>query len=369
MGQRRIWDPTGCFTPERGLVSTSPLRRKALVAGLAGALGWAGAEGSRFPTETVASLDIRIHELWRFRFDEETGDAVVAAAAWEDGTIWLAADNGRTLWELDADGRSLRVVHEDLEIAANLGSSALAMAPARGMLFLDRHGIMLFRSRSDPGAVIDSMDRRAVRGFAAFKNGDYVVSHGQWPDDPHADYAVHRYDIEGRHVASWHPALSYPEWGDLEWKAVWRMSGGPVAVTETGDLLVSDLAPFRITRYIGGSGDSSAVVVQDESILSSAEIDRSLPSVGTYSGDGSYSMFVDEMSDGNILNTLVIKRRSLFRTRRHVQWVVVSPGGEVLAQKETEYAVVADTGRGTYLAEMPGGVLVKLAVSIEESSP
>ena len=334
---------------------------------LAGALGWAGSEGSRSPTRDVASFDIYTHELWRYKFGEEAGDAV-AAAAWEDGTIWVAANNGRTIWELNADGGSLREAHEDLEIAGDLGSSALALAPARGMLFLDRHGVMLFRNRSDPGTVIDKTTRSTVRGFAAFKNGDYVASHGQWQGDPQRDYAVHRYDLEGRHVASWHPALSYPEWGDQEWRAVLRMSGGPVSVTDAGDLLVSDLAPFRITRYIRGFGDSATVLVEDESILSSAEIGRSLPRVGTYSGDGSYSIFVDEMSDGNILNIVVVKQRSLFRERRHAQWVVVSPSGEVLAQKETEYAVLAEIGPNTYLANTPSGDLVKLLVSVEENS-
>ena len=133
---------------------------------------------------------------------------------------------------------------------------------------------------------------------------------------------------------------------------------------------MSDLVPFRITLYAGGFGDNATVVIEDEGILSSAEIRRALPRVGTYSPGGwSRSTFVDEMSNGSILNVVFVVEQSLFGRSRHAQWVVVSAGGEVLAQEKTEYLVVAELASDTYLASTVDGDLVKLAVTVEDISP
>jgi len=340
--------------------------------GLASILGWAGVAGLSAQAGDAA-YGVEIRELWRFEFADEFEESPGSAAAWEDGTVWVVAEAGGTIWEVSADGKSGREVRSDIETAAAVaGRQRLAAIPGDGgVLFLGRHGVSLYRTRRDPGVVIDRVTRSTPRGFAAFEGGEYIVSYGQWQEEPHVDYAVHRYDSEGGHVASWHPALSYPAWGDAEWKAVIRMSGGPVAVTEAGDLLVSDAVPFRITWYAGGLGDSAAVVAEDESIVSSSELERHLPvsRPGSWAGNGSYSRFLDEMRDGKIVNVLEVPERSLFGRRWHPEWVIVSAGGEVLARERIDYRLLSAAGSDTYLAGTPGGDLVKLAVSVEERLP
>lgn len=348
------------------------LRRGILLGvSLAGVLSWLGPNWLS-AQESAAAYRIEIRELWRFEFADEFEAPPESASAWEDGTVWVVAQDGGTIWEVSADGKSGREVHSDVETAASYGRQRLAAIPDDGgMLFLGRHGVSLYRTRRDPGVVIDEVTRSTPHGFAAFEGGAYVVSYGQWQDDPYVNHAVHRYDAEGGHVASWHPALSYPAWGDSEWKAVIRMSGGPVAVTEAGDLLISDVVPFRITRYVDGLGDSAAVLVEDESVVSSSELERHLPvsRPGSWAGDGSYSTFVDEMRDGKIVNMVWVSERSLFGVRRHPEWVIVSAGGEVLARERNDYRLLSDAGADVYLAETRDGDLVKLEVSVEERLP
>ncbi len=320
----------------------------------------------------AVSSRISVEVIWRVDFVETVGHHAEAAAAWNDGTIWVSTNNGQAIWELDADGESIQLVREDIEIAHEVaGSPALAMLPGHGMLLLARFGVIRFRTAADPGSIVDRITRATVRGFGGFPNGDYVVAYGPWRDDPHKEYAVHRYDMEGRHLASWHPAFSYPEWGDQEWRAVLRMSGGPVAITGKGDLLVSDLVPFRVTRYTGGLGDRGTVVVESENVLSRVEIRRALPRPGTYTFDWSRAVFVDEMSHRGILNVLLISERSMFRNVRYPRWVVVTPDGEVVADERMDYFLIGTIGKGTdtYLATTAGGDLVKVAVSVEEAFP
>ena len=342
------------------------VRLGVLIVALAGTFDWIESDAFPFSEDAVPSFTIQTRELWRVRFEEETGESVSAVAAWDDGTIWVAT-GARRIWELDPAGASLRLSREAIDVVREHGSRAFATVPGAGMLLLGRHGIMHFRSRSGPGVIVDKTVRSTVRGFAALANGDYIVAYGQWPDQPQADYALHRYDLGGRHLASWHPAFSYPQWGDREWRAVLRMSGGPLAVTATGDLLVSEAVPFRITRYRGGFGEHGTVVIEDESIVSSEEILRALPRVGTYSFDWNHSVFVDEMRDGSILNTVLVSQRSLFGTSREALWVVTSADGRILAREEKQYALEAAIGGDSYLATTRSGDLVKLAVSVEDT--
>ena len=354
--------------PSRGVrARLSPPCKGVLVVAVAGAFGWTESEVFRSKATATPSLDIRTREIWRVEFPEKTGDRVAAAAAWDDGTIWVTTDAGQ-VWELNATGTSLRLSHEDTEVVGDHPTTALAKVPGAGMMLLGRHGVMRFRTPSDPGVVVDETVRSTVRGFAAFANGDYVVAYGQWRGQPQVNYAVHRYDSGGRHLDSWHPAFSYPQWADQEWRAVLYMSGGPLAVTAAGELLVSDAVPFRITRYGGGFGDHATEVIEDESIVSSEEIQRALPRVGTYTFDWNHSVFVDQMSDGSILNAVLVSQRSLFGSRREMMWVVISATGEVLVRDKKEYYPVAAAGPDAYLATTRNGDLVKLEVSVEATS-
>lgn len=112
----------------------------------------------------------------------------------------------------------------------------------------------------------------------ASAEGGFILS-GGFGDSDHelARWAVHRFDREGRPVKSWHPALNHPKW-----ETVRRASGGPVALTKDGGLLVSDAAPFRITRYGDLLGTGPQVVIEDEEVVSASEVDRA----ATYQADG-----------------------------------------------------------------------------------
>ncbi len=340
-----------------------------ILALLVGVLGWGETAGSDRHSAHQASHQLEIRELWRFGFSDVAETQMASAAAWEDGTVWIAGYDSTGLWELNADGSSSRVVRRDVEVAQSFGSRILAFVPTTGMFFLGRSGVVLYRSRGDTGIVVDRTVRSTPRGFAGFGNGDYVVSYGQWRDDPHVEHAVHRYDGTGHHVVSWHPAFSYPQWADQEWRAVIRMSGGPLAVTTAGDLLVSDAVPFRITRYVDGFPDSAITVIENDEIVSPDEIERALPRIGTYRfGEWSPSDFVHEMADGRILNVVFVKEHSslpFVSGRRYPRWIVVGTAGDILIDEETEYRVVAAVGRDTYLAHTRGGGLAKIVVSIE----
>lgn len=112
----------------------------------------------------------------------------------------------------------------------------------------------------------------------ASAEGGFILS-GGFGDSDHelARWAVHRFDPEDRPVKSWHPALNHPKW-----ETVRRASGGPVALTKDGGLLVSDAAPFRITRYGDLLGTGPQVAIEDEEVVSASEVDRA----ATYQTDG-----------------------------------------------------------------------------------
>ena len=130
-----------------------------------------------------------------------------------------------------------------------------------------------------------------------------------------------------------------------------------MAVTRNGDLLVSERAPFRITRYFGGVGDSSVVVVEDESVVSSLEMENSIimPD-GSYGPRWTRSVFLDEMHDGTILN--VVRETSPNPRSRAWRslWVAVSPGGRILARTRFDraYWKMSASGPDRYLAVEKG---------------
>ncbi len=126
-------------------------------------------------------------------------------------------------------------------------------------------------------------------------------------------------------MASWHAAFPHDDW-----RAVLRLSGKPVAVTADGDVLVSELAPFKVTRYRGGRSDDWEIVVEDSEIVDANEFERALPAPRTFAFQWNRTVFVDEMANGDILNVALVypPREPVAQT----MWVVVSPMGEVLGR-------------------------------------
>lgn len=191
-------------------------------------------------------------------------------------------------------------------------------------------------------------------GFKPTPGGGFLQSGGYGFSEDHelARYAVHHYDRNERHLASWHPAADHDNW-----EVVRSASGGPVALTEDGGVLVSDAAPFRITRYADLQGNGRHVVVEDESILSSALLNRAIvpqPGPGdwvAYTSRWSKSFYVGELSDGNILNVILEYPEDPDDPSTSL-WVIVTPDGEIVARTRAQkaYRVWNDTPDGHFLA-------------------
>ena len=297
------------------------------------------------------SSGVRVRELWRLDVEDALG-VVGGLATWDDGTIWIGSGESEAIWEASGGGRGLRRVREDGIAPHGPGHTQhMVQVPGGGMLVLSYNGTTYFGRRGDQG-IFRETHRFAVHGAAVFDYGAYVVSYGQYPGDPHVEYAIHRYDRFGHPIASWHPAFPHDDW-----RIVVAFSGGSLALTRNGDLLFSERAPFRITRYFGGMGDSSAVVFEDETVVSSSEMMSSISSDGGYGPRWTQSVFLDEMNDGTILNvvreTSPDPRSGAWRSL----WVAVSPDGRILARTRFDkaYWQMSPSGPGRYLAVERGG--------------
>ena len=235
----------------------------------------------------------------------------------------------------------------------------MALAPQQGMYILSRNGVTLVPGRGSTTA-FSKAHRGGARGFTALANGDYVVAYGQYPDDPHVDYALHRYEADGNHVASWHPAFR-----DEDWVRVTQFSGGPITVTVSGDLLLSELAPFRITRYLHAMGDSAVTIAEDEGIVSAAEFERAMPAPGVTQFQWSHSVYIDEMPSGRILN--VVEAYPGNRLDPEMHWMVLSSEGEVLGRTSFDeyHWVAARGGPSTYLV-IRNGTIGEVRVVVAE---
>ena len=304
--------------------------------------------------EDLDSSRVRIRELWGVALGDSINPGGIAA--WDDGTIWIANGSDESIWAMPAGGGALEPVrgHDEAPFDPQ-HSLAVARVPGGGLLIGSYRGVTVFEKRGGQG-VFTGFPRQKITGLAVFENGDYVVSHGQYPNDPHVEYSIHRYELSGHHIASWHPAFLHDEWS-----IVTAFSGGPVAITRDGDVLFSELAPFRITRYVGGLGDSSMVIVEDETSVSSSEFDEAIvPDGSRYRTLGTKSVFVDEMEDGGILN--VVRHG-----RRESRWIVVSPDGRIIARTRFDQAYwkISRSGPGRYLAIDGNGRVVELQVTLE----
>ena len=309
------------------------------------------------PLEDAGPLSVRIQEVWRRELGEEV-DARGGMAVWEDGTIWIG---GRErIWEMSPRGETLRAIPEPAEATGRgYALALLAMPDRRSAVLVSRNGTTLFPRRDGAAGLFSAMYRNSVPGIAALRNDQYVLSYGQYPDDPHVAFALHLYSLDG-HVKSWHPAFPADDW-----EVVTQMSGGPITTTPEGDLLLAQKAPpFRIVRYLGGRGDSAMVVVEDETIVPRDELERALPR-GNFAAQWNRPVFIDQLRDGNIL--IVIRYYQPRRRSRQGLWVVVSPRGDILAKTRFpgSYELISPTGvDGKYLAWIDDSI-VALDITVE----
>ncbi len=122
-------------------------------------------------------------------------------------------------------------------------------------------------------------------------------------------------------------------------------------------------------------GNGARVIVEDEDIVSSSELERAVthgPNNETaYTNAWTKSTYVREMEDGNILNVVLVYPENPEDAPTTSLWVVVSPEGEVLAQTPLDrgYTVWNDTPYGHLLAsywdnERLEPIAVKLEVTV-----
>lgn len=320
-------------------------------------------------------LEVAVTEVW------STGDSAAfgfpgGMAQWPDGTVWVGDDRLAEVYEISADGNRTRVVLREGDGPREVSRvDWVVPSPMGGVVIYDNRRVGFFDADK-------RLRRRAPRpagiwswGFAATPDGGFVISGGVDWDREHelAQYAVHRYDRRARHVKSWHPTVDHDDW-----EVVRSTSGGPVALTRDGGLLVSDAAPFRITRYADLEGGGEQLVVEDESIVASSELDRAVTrgprqSV-SYTSAWSKSSFVHEMEDGRILNVVSVFPENEDEPS-HSLWVVVSSDGRVLARTRISkhYRVWSATRDGRFLAtywddEKLQFFAVKVAVAVSGRS-
>lgn len=318
---------------------------------------------------------VSVREIWRTYGDPGFGE-VRGMAAWPDGTVWIGDNRLAEVSEVSADGRRVRVVLSEGEGPREVGRvHRLDALPDGGMIVRTSNHYHFFgpdkrlRKRRPREASV------WLWGFAATPDGGFIQSggYGAQASSESARYSVHRYDDNGDHLGSWHPALDHKDW-----ETVRSASGGAISVTGRGGLLVSDAAPFRITRYADLNGNGARLIIEDESIVSSAELEKAVvrgPNNSIrYTEGWNKSVYVGELQNGHILNVSFFwPDDSGDDEQAHTLWVVVSPDGKVLARTRINagYRVWNVTSDGHYLASLWDYdkfqfAAVKLEVSISE---
>ena len=319
------------------------------VAGLAAA----GRPAAAVQHASSHPLKVEVREVWSTYGDPGFGHPQ-GAFQWPDGTVWIGDDQASEVWELSADGAESKRVLREGEGPGEL-ARVFRIVPYRdgGVVVQDNRGFLFF------GA-----DKRFVRQMKwggpiwsddvmAAPNGDLIVIGGfDYEDHELACCAVHRIDRKrGWSVKSWHPAAAH-----RRWQTVRETTGGSVALAGDGRLLVSDAAPFRITRYADLMGSGAQLVIEDEDVVSASELDRAV----TYLPDGGLrtttawtrSVLVHELEDGNILNVVMVYPPEPADAKTSTEWLVVSPDGRILARTPVAkgYKVWSATPDGRYLA-------------------
>lgn len=297
-------------------------------------------------------LEVRVREVWSTYGDPGFGQPR-GMLQWPDGTVWIGDYDASEVWELSADGSESKRVLREGEGPGELARVDL-IVPYRegGVVVQDNRGFLFF-----------GPDKRFVRqmkwggpiwlrDMVAAPNGDLIVVGGfAYEDHEQARWAVHRLDRRrGWPVKSWHPVADH-----RRWQTVRETTGSPAALTRDGGLVVSDAAPFRITRYSDLMGRGAQLVIEDEDVVSASERDRAV----TYLPDGvrvttawTRSVFVHELEDGSILNVVKVFPQEPADAKTSSEWLVVSPDGRILARTPVArgYRVWSATPDGRYLA-------------------
>lgn len=293
-------------------------------------------------------LELDVREVWS-TYGDPGFVWVDDMIQWPDGAVWLGDGDASEVFQISADGGTTkRVLREgdgpgEVRVVRGFASSE------GGVVVRDRRGFSFFGANK---RFVRHMTFPVPVGNAALAvapNGDLIVS-SAFGQEGHelAKYAVHRFDRKrGWHVKSWHAAVDHKQWQTVQFA-----SGGAIAVTRDGGLLVSDRAPFRITRYADLSGNGAHLVIEDETVVSASELERAV----TYTATGyrtttawTRSVFVHELDDGNILNVVSVYEGEY---RASSEWLVVSPDGRILARESLEkpYLVWSATPDNRYLA-------------------
>lgn len=321
-------------------------------------------------------LEVSVTEVWSSDGGSAAFSFPEGMAQWPDGTVWVGDGRLSEVYEMSAEGTDSRVVLRQGDGPREVNRvDWIVASPVGGVVIWDNRRVGFFDADKRPRLRVPIPAGIWAWGFAATPDGGFVISGGfGWDKEQElAGYAVHRYDRRARHVRSWHATVDHDDW-----EVVRSTSGGPVALTRDGGLLVSETAPFRITRYADLEGGGEQVVVEDESIVASSELDRAVARGAgqsiSYTNVWSKSSFVHEMEDGRILNVV-----SVFPENEddpaHGLWVVVSPDGRLLARTQIprRYRVWSATWDGHFLAtwwddEKLQFFAVKLAVTLSRPS-
>ena len=312
------------------------------------------------PVEERGPMSVQVVESWRTGIHADF-QGVGGMAAWPDGTVWVGDGENAEVWELQPDGSRPRHVTrrgsptervDEIRQIAVVGDSA----------FLIRGRDELEMGAREAGEVRHlELPPMQTWGFVGLGDGGFVVGGGAYPGDSNYGHSVHRFDLNGALTSSWHPGFEHDDWRVANY-----LTGAAVGLTGDGDLLVSDLAPFRITRYVQLNPDRLVRVVEDEDVISSVELTRATApeSPGTvYQFRWNRSRYVGETTGGNILNVALYY--SDRRGRPYSLWTVVTPDGSVLASTlhDKAYRVWDRTPNGAYLASYDGYAMT-LAVSV-----
>lgn len=303
---------------------------------------------SETPVADRGPQSVSVREVWRTSIDSRFGN-VGGMASWPDGSIWVGDTETTEIWELQPDGsRPATVVWTNSEPRNDAYVKRVSIVNDTMFFVLDRSSIDI-GTRGRPATVRHiELPYYWQWGFDVATDGGFAISGGAYPTDDYFDHSVHQFDARGVRVGSWHSVFPHDDW-----RATRRLSGGALAFTASEDLLVSDVAPFRITKYVESDPGRPVLIVEDDSIISSTELTRATapdePNT-TYQFRWNRSIYVTEMQDGNILN--VSHHYGRWRGRPYSVWTVVTPAGDILASTryDNNYTVWNRASDGTYLA-------------------
>lgn len=313
------------------------------------------------PVEDRGPMSVRVVESWKTDVHADFGH-VAGMATWPEGTIWVGDGKNAEVWELRSDGSHPRQVTWSGPGSGQVEEvNGIAVASDSAFLILGRD--RLVQGRKD-GSEVRHLDLPPLQtwSFATLRDGGFVVGGGAYPGDAHYGHAVHRFDDRGTLTASWHPGFEHEDWRVANY-----LTGAVLGLSDSGDLLVSDLAPFRITRYVGIDPARPALIVEDEKVISSSELTRATApnNPGTlYQFRWNRSRFVGETTDGNILNVALYYSNR--RGRPYSLWTVTTWDGVILAstRHDKAYRVWGRvSANGAYLASYDGYAM-SLSVSL-----